>query len=245
MCYSDDARPPLPPVSGAAQDAGDLVLTSGDGSLVDAFFATPDRPSSAGMVVMPDVRGLHAFYKELAVRFADAGMHAIAFDYFGRTAATHDRGEDFPFAEHVEKLQFPTVAEDAKAATTWLREHAGVTSVFCVGFCMGGAMAWRQSAADPSMNGCIGFYGVPSRVADVQAQMRAPILILAAGQDFTPVQEVERWAGEVRSNGVDVEMHVYPDAPHSFFDRSFDQHAGACADAWERVLDFVARRSSA
>ena len=37
------------------------------------------------------------------------------------------------------------------------------------------------------------------------------------------------------------ELVTYPDAPHSFFDRKADQYADASADAWRRVLDFVAQ----
>ena len=35
----------------------------------------------------------------------------------------------------------------------------------------------------------------------------------------------------------------YEGAPHSSFDRRFDEHAGAFADARERVLAFIARRT--
>jgi carboxymethylenebutenolidase len=68
-------------------------------------------------------------------------------------------------------------------------------------------------------------------------------LILAAGQDFTPVDQVEAFADKARQSGVDVEMHVYPDAPHSYFDRGFEQHREACDDSWRRILDFVKRQS--
>jgi carboxymethylenebutenolidase len=73
--------------------------------------------------------------------------------------------------------------------------------------------------------------------------MRAPLLILAAGQDFTPVEETGKFAAQVRDAGVEAEVHVYPDAPHSFFDKTFAQHAADCADAWERMLSFMARHS--
>jgi carboxymethylenebutenolidase len=38
-------------------------------------------------------------------------------------------------------------------------------------------------------------------------------------------------------------MNVYPDAPHSFFDRTFAEHKAACDDAWRRMLDFVKKNS--
>src|SRR5438105_8520414 len=73
MCHGDSSRPPLPPISGAAADQGDFVLTSADGTEFAAYFARASKPTGAGMVVMPDVRGLHTFYKELAVRFTETG----------------------------------------------------------------------------------------------------------------------------------------------------------------------------
>jgi carboxymethylenebutenolidase len=246
MCYADDARPPLPPVRGGASDHGELVLQSADGTRFGAFYAHPDQASDVGMIVLPDVRGLHDFYRELAQRFAEAGMHSIAIDYFGRTAGIGARPEDFPFREHVDQMQPERTGEDIAAAAAWLRSlsNGTVKSVFTVGFCMGGALSWRQSASSTGLAGCVGFYGVPSRVADQVPQMRSPLLILAAGKDFTPVEEVERFAESVREVGTEAELHVYPEAPHSFFDRSFAEHEEACADSWRRILDFVGRHSS-
>jgi carboxymethylenebutenolidase len=241
VCYSDDARPPLPPVRGGATEHGELRLTSADGTEFDAYFAHPDEPSNRAMVVLPDVRGLHDFYKELARRFAEAGMHSIAIDYFARTAPDSYRGEDFPFREHVDKLDQRSLNEDIGAAVARIREVPSVRSVFTVGFCMGGAVSWGQSASGYDLAGCIGFYGVPSRVANRIPRMESPLLILAAGQDFTPVEEVEKFAADVRAAGTEAELHVYPDAPHSYFDRAFDDHAEACADSWRRILDFVDR----
>jgi carboxymethylenebutenolidase len=44
--------------------------------------------------------------------------------------------------------------------------------------------------------------------------------------------------------GREHEMVVYPGAPHSFFDRAFDQWRDACAHAWRRILDFIDRHST-
>ena len=245
MCYGDDARPPLPPVRGGADDSGPMTLTASDGTELMAYYAHPDQPSNKGMVVMPDVRGLHSFYQELAVRFAEAGFHAVAIDYFARTADSPDRGEDFPFMDHVAQMKPENVDADVAAATAWLRglPGAGVTAVFTVGFCMGGGLSWAQSASGLGLAGNIGFYGVPSRVEDRIGSMQSPLLILAAGKDFTPVEQVEQFAGKVRDHGVEVQMQVYPDAPHSFFDRAFDANREACEDAWRQILEFTGRHS--
>lgn len=241
MCYSDDARPPLPPIGGAATDKGDIRLTSADGTRLMAYYARAAEPIGAGMVILPDVRGLHHFYKELAERFAEAGIDAVAIDYWARTAPNDERGEDFPYQQHMEKARPETIDADARAAIEWLQSRDGgtVNAVFTVGFCFGGSNSWRQSATQPGIAGAIGFYGRPSIVRPYIDRMKAPILMLVAGADFTPTAEFEKFAADLTDRGVEVEMQVYEGAPHSFFDRTFGQWEDACIDAWRQIFDFV------
>src|SRR2546428_8902335 len=91
MCYRDDARPPLPPISGAAADHGDLVLTSSDGTQFDAYFARASQPTGAGMFVLPDVRGLHQFFQDLTQPFAESGFTRTSISYFARNAGRRTR----------------------------------------------------------------------------------------------------------------------------------------------------------
>src|SRR6267143_2111368 len=192
MCYSDDARPPLPPVGGAASDHGDMTLAASDGNKLMAYFARAAKPTGAGIVVMPDVRGLHHFYKERAQRFAEAGIDAVAIDYFGRTAETGDRSEGFEYMPHIEKTTPEGISADVAAAVAHLRTKEGgaVKSVFTVGFCFGGSSSWNQSALQPRLNGAIGFYGRPPRTEPYIAKMKAPLLLLVAGADGATPTEV-------------------------------------------------------
>jgi carboxymethylenebutenolidase len=239
MCYTDDARPPLPPVGGAASDHGDIHLTAADGNRLMAYYARAEQPSGAGIVVMPDVRGLHGFYKELAQRFAEAGVDAVAIDYFGRTAGDGPRDESFEYRPHLAETTPEGISADVRAAVEYLRTEEGDVSVFTVGFCFGGAHSWRQSAAGHGLAGAIGFYGRPESVRDVIPKMEAPLLLLVAGADFTPQEEFQRFDRELSEAGVPHRMVVYEGAPHSFFDRGFAEHEQAAADAWRQMLDFV------
>ena len=246
MCYSDEARPPLPPIGGAAADQGDLTLTSADGTRFMAYFARASKPTGAGMVVMPDVRGLHHFYKELAQRFAEAGVDAVAIDYFGRSAGKGDRSESFEYMPHIEKMTPEGLAGDVAAAIAYLKSRDGgaVKSTFTVGFCFGGSSSWDQSALNPELNGCIGFYGRPGRSEPYISKMKAPLLLLVAGSDAaTPVEVSNEFERKLAAAGVPNEMHIYEGAPHSFFDRTFDQWKDAGDDAWRRILAFVRKYS--
>jgi len=246
MCHSDESRPPLPPISGAASDQGDIVLTSADGTRFAGYFARAEQPTGAGMVVMPDVRGLHQFYKDLAVRFAETGTDAVAIDYFGRTAGIGDRSEAFEYMPHVEKTTNESIAADVGAAIAYLRSSEGgaVKSVFTVGFCFGGSNSWNQSAFHPDLNGCIGFYGRPARSEPFISKMKARLLLLVAGADAATTPEQSReFEAKLSAAGVPHEMHVYEGAPHSFFDRRYAEWKDACDDAWRRILDFVKKYS--
>src|SRR5436309_9831387 len=73
MCYDDNARPPLPPSEAGAAHGEDIVLEAADGNRFAAYAAQPGKPTGAQILIFPDVRGLHQFYKELALRFAEIG----------------------------------------------------------------------------------------------------------------------------------------------------------------------------
>ncbi len=241
MCYPDGARPPLPPIRGGAGDQGDLVLTAADGNRFLAYAARATQPTGAGMVVLPDVRGLYSFYKELAQRFAEAGVDAVAIDYFGRTAGLGDRGNAFDAMLHTKQTTPDGIDADVAAAVAYLRSDKGgaVRSVFTVGFCFGGGNSWRQSASQPGLAGAIGFYGVPARVRDLVLRMKAPLLLLVAGADHTPQEEFFAFDRELNAAHLPHRMIVFEGAPHSFFDRTFEQHRNASAEAWRQMLDFI------
>src|SRR2546422_11181031 len=135
MCFDRDSLPPIPVISGAAVSHDDLVLEAADGNRIAAFAATPDEPATTGIVILPDVRGLYRFYEELALRFAERGYPAVAFDYFGRTAGVEKRDDDFDYVPHLEKVTAQEIQNDVGAAVGKLRD-LGVKNVFTVGFCM-------------------------------------------------------------------------------------------------------------
>ena len=257
MCHSDESSPPAAPGAVGAVRAGthgEIVLEAADGNRFGAYFAgqasgavVAERPL-AGVVIMPDVRGLHGFYRELAERFAEIGVNAVAIDYFGRTAGIGDRSEGFDFEPHVKATTPEGVAADVRAAADYLRtpEGGGVSSVFSVGFCFGGGYSWRQSADTPGLAGAIGFYGRPALAVDAIESLRAPLLMLLGGADLRlPAADAEALAAAAEQRGVQAEVIVYPGAPHSFFDRTGDANREACDDSWVRIRAFLDAHTAA
>jgi carboxymethylenebutenolidase len=247
MCFDDDSFPPIPVISGAAVSHEDLELEAADGNRFAAFAALPDEPSGIGIVILPDVRGLYRFYEELALRFAERGYAAIAFDYFGRTAGVEKRGDDFEYMPHVQAVKPAEIQADVAASVAWLRDH-GTSTVLTVGFCMGGRHSWLSAAGGHDLAGAVGFYGRTREGPDgspgpIQraADMECPILALQAGDDANITAEDNAAFDEaLREAGVSHEVVTYPGAPHSFFDRKQEDFAEASEDAWQRVLSFIA-----
>lgn len=242
MCYSDDARPPLPPIMGGSTDDQELVLTASDGNRLKAYAARAARPSGAGVVIIPDPRGVAPFYKELTRRFAEAGIDTVVVDYLSRSAGLGERPADFDYRAHIGKTTTESIATDVAAGVAYLRSQPGgkELSMFTVGFCFGGAMSWRQSADQPGLAGVIGFYGVPSRVRDAIPRMKAPVLLLLGGEDHaTTPQDFEQFDRELTEAGVPHKKVVYDGAPHSFFDRTYEEHKAASENAWRQVLSFI------
>jgi carboxymethylenebutenolidase len=239
MCFDLDSAPPIARLIGAAVEHEELVLESADGTRFAAFAALPEAPSGIGVVVLPDVRGLYRFYEELALRLAERGHAAVAIDYFGRTAGVSKRDESFEYGPHVQQTTEEGIQADVAAAIAWLRDH-GARSVFTLGFCFGGKNSWLAAASGHELAGAIGFYGRPP--VERAADMKAPILALQAGADGHILPEHnEAFDAALTAAGVPHELVVYDGAQHSFFDRKHEEYAEASADAWERVLVFLAQ----
>ena len=254
MCFDCDSRPPeLPadllrrPVSGGAA-AELLTLTSVDGTEFSAALAESAESREPGVVIIPDIRGIYRFYIELAERFAEAGHHAIAFDYYGRTAGLGPRDDEFDYGPHREQVKLDQALDDLAATAAELRRRTESGPPATVGFCFGGSLSFVAGASpDLDLAGVVGLYGVLDRsrfdghgVLTQAADIERPVLGLFGGADQAiPQEQIDEFESQLGSAGVGYEIHVYPGAPHSFFDRKQDEFAEESEDAWRRILGFL------
>jgi carboxymethylenebutenolidase len=249
MCFGPDSLPPVTRIAGAAVSHDEIELEATDGNRFAAFEATPEEPNGIGVVVLPDVRGLYRFYEELALRFAERGYHAVALDYFGRTAGVAKRDDDFEYSEHVAQTTPEGIQADIRAAVEHLRPRT--RAVFTVGFCFGGRNSWLAAASGHSLAGAVGFYGMPGErdgaagPTQGAGELEAPILALQAGDDPHITADLNQaFEQALAEAGVEHELVTYEGAPHSFFDRRNEEFAEASEDAWQRVLDFLERHAA-
>src|SRR6266511_1139021 len=215
MCHPPTSLPPdlpadLPLIFGGA-GGSDVVLTSEDATRFRAYLAKAGD-GERGVVIAPDVRGLHPFYEELAERFASAGLPDIA------SAIGHLRGATDTRIVFV--VGFCMGGRQAFYASAEHVELAGVIGFY-------GRLSTRE-----------GEEGTAPK--DRVHRMRAPILGLFGGADpGIPETDVGAFDDALKKAGVRHHFVTYPGAPHSFFDRTFVEHRDACDDAWRRVLGFM------
>ena len=258
MCFDHDSRPPITPIAGGAIDGSLETISARDGNRFAAFRARPDAAARAAVVILPDVRGLHPYYEELALRFAERGIEAVAIDWFGRTAGAERRGPDFEYMPHVERTTWAGISADLEAAVTALRGDPGSDderpqAVFTIGFCMGGRMSFLAATLGLDLAGVIGLYGTlagPWRndapaPLDLAGSFEAPVLGLFGGADAgITADAVAAFDAALGAAGVDHRIVTYPGAPHSFFDRKAAEFAAESEAAWTEVLSFIERQTA-
>jgi carboxymethylenebutenolidase len=255
MCFDHDSRPPIAPIAGGAIDGAIVEVTARDGNRFAAFRARPSSPGRSAVVILPDVRGLHPYYEELSLRFAERGIDAIAIDWFGRTAGAEQRGADFDYAPHVTQTTWAGISADIEAAVTAVRGDPGSDdeqpqAVFTLGFCMGGRMSFLAATLGLDLAGVIALYGTLAGAwrndapapLDLVGSFEAPVLGLFGGADQgITADQVAAFEAALGATGLHHRIVTYPGAPHSFFDRKAAEFAAESEAAWGEILDFIGR----
>jgi carboxymethylenebutenolidase len=108
-----------------------------------------------------------------------------------------------------------------------------VKSLYAVGFCFGGAISYLQAASGLGYAGVIRFYGWPlclkrwpdrPKPIDAVDRYKCPVLSIFGGADEgIPKADVDQFEAACKRAGVRHDSTVYPGAPHSFFDRKYDE----------------------
>lgn len=249
MCFDRGSSPPLLAGDHAIASSGLVTLDSSDGTRFGAFEAAPEGEAEATVLILPDVRGLHPYYEELACRFAQHGFRSLAIDYFGRIAgAPGTRADDFPYSEHMDGVTYAGLRTDIRAAVEHLRSAGSGHPIFTIGFCFGGKVSFLAGTFGLGLSGVIGLHAglgprndVPSP-KDVAAEIRSPVLGLFGGADPSiPPEAIAEFGAALDAAGVEHRFVSFPGAPHSFFDRKFSDFEEQNAAAWQEVLAFVGR----
>ncbi len=224
---------------------GEMVQFPNNGGTTDGYLSIPGGGNGAGIIVIQEWWGLVDHIKEVCDRFASEGFVALAPDlYHGKTTKSPDEAGKLMMAMRIDEAE-----KDLRAAADYLAIQDSTTSkkIGVVGFCMGGALALYTATKNPKIGACVVFYGGHPKVKPDLPNLHAPMLGLYADRDdfVTPdsVRELER---KLKDLGKEVEVKIYPDADHAFFNDARPEvyNAGAAADAWQRTVEFLRKNLS-
>lgn len=139
-----------------------IPALDGEGA-IPAYVARPDADGSRAIIVIPEIFGVNAGIREKCEDWAAEGYLAIAPDIFWRFAPGVELDPDVEaelqqafgyFGQYDADLG----VQDIEAAIRWLHGQ-GATKVGCVGFCLGGRLAY-MAATRTDVNASVGYYGV-------------------------------------------------------------------------------------
>ena len=133
-----------------------------------------------------------------------------------------------------------TYIPDLQATMSYLRGRTDVipTAIGAIGFCMGGRLSGTLATTGAKLAAASIFYG-PIPPLEGVPNIRCPMEGHYGSEDPSVTSRVPQLDAAMKAAGKDFAYFVYEGAPHSFFDRSFEEHEEACDDAWRRILAFV------
>jgi carboxymethylenebutenolidase len=243
---SDILRPGGPSVAEIATQK--ITLAVADGSTMDAYVARPaNHGKYPAILVFQEAFGVTAHIRDIAERFAKAGLVAIAPELFHRTAAP---GAEIAYNDTSTAMQHARAGSteqlvlDIRSAYEWLTKDSGVHTdrIASVGFCMGGRASFLACAKVP-LQAAISFYGggiAPTLLPHV-AELRAPILFFWGGKDKHIGQDqIRAIVDECKRVGKPYVNVEFSEADHAFFrDVGPAYHPGAASLAWNLTEAFL------
>jgi len=188
----------LPKVANAAAVTDSEVTVKTPDGTADCYFVHPATGTAPGVLIWPDIFGLRPAFRQMGKRLAESGYSVLVVNPFYRVkkAPTADKGAATPIPDLLplaQALNETTHMTDAKAFIGWLDQQPSVAKnrkIGTQGYCMGGPMAFRTSAAVPDRVGAVAsFHGgglvtnMPNSPHLQASKTKAQFLIAIASND--------------------------------------------------------------
>lgn len=225
-----------------AANGKQVTYKSGDENVTGMLYEPQGKGPFPAIVVIHEWWGLNDWVKDQASKLADQGYVTLAVDlYRGHVATTADEAHEL-----MRGVPEDRATRDLLAASSYLRSSKNVKAekVGAVGWCMGGGYSLDLAVNDPKLAAAVINYGHLATEPATLQKIHAPILGLFGGKDRgIPVEDVQKFAAELKKQGKTVDITVYPEAGHAF--ENPNNKAGYRADdaaaAWDRTVKFFAK----
>jgi carboxymethylenebutenolidase len=219
------------------QDIADRIATAGYLAFVPDLYA---HGGSRPAPLAPDrIDALKRFADTLpAGGLGDGAVRAQALEKLPETE--RERVEESMAALSAGMNAPDQFVTDLRGAVAHLRDHPDCNGqIGAIGFCLGGGLAGLLACDEPALRAAVAFYGTPP-ASDRVGGIACPVLGIYGGKDHRITDAVPAFADAMQAAGKRFDHHVYPRAPHAFFNDTRPAYrVRASRDAWARTLGFL------
>ncbi|TAD84264.1 MAG: dienelactone hydrolase family protein [Sphingomonadales bacterium] len=140
-----------------------IPTLDGDASF-GAYVAQPEGTPRAAIIVIQEIFGVNPGIRQKCDKLAAEGYVAVAPDLFWKLQPATSLDPDIEAEFHTAldlmgKFDQDTGIRDIEATIHHIRRTLGVAKVGCVGYCLGGRLAF-MTAARTDIDASVGYYGV-------------------------------------------------------------------------------------
>lgn len=185
------------------------------------YLAAPEAPAKAAVIVIQEIFGVNPGIRQKCDKLAAEGYLALAPDLFWRmeSGISLDPDVEAEFQQALDwmgKFDQDAGIRDIQAAINYLRADHGIAKVGCVGYCLGGRLAF-MTAARTDITASVGYYGVgiDGLLGEKDAIAGPVMLHIPTADGFVPA-ETQAAMHEGLGDHPKVTLHDYEGLDHGF-----------------------------
>lgn len=197
-----------------------IPTLEGDASF-GAYVARPEGAPKGAIIVIQEIFGVNPGIRQKCDKLAAEGWLAVAPDLFWRLKPGIELDPDVQ-AEFTQALDWmgqfdqDTGIRDIEATIHHIRRTLGVAKVGCVGYCLGGRLAY-MTAARTDIDASVGYYGVgiDGLLGEKHAIAKPLMLHIPTADGFVP-PETQAAMHTALDDHPRVTLHDYEGLDHGF-----------------------------
>jgi len=225
-----------------------VPITANDGGRFTGYLARPKVGKGPGIVLIQEIFGVNAVMRGIADWYAGRGFLVLCPDLFWRQKPGVELSDRSPAewqqgVAYMKGMVQDAAVADVAAALDLVRSHPGGNGkAGCVGYCMGGRLAFL-AAARLAPDASVGYYGVGiERLLGEAASIRTPLMLHIAGRDAHCPVPAQVQIEEALAGRPGITLHHYRDSDHAFARVGGEHYEPAMAELADlRSLEFFVR----
>lgn len=186
-----------------------------------AYVARPEGSPRGAIIVIQEIFGVNPGIRQKCDKLAAEGWLAVAPDLFWRlqpeTSLDPDVESEFQAAlDLMGKFNQDIGIDDIEATIHHIRRTLGVARVGCVGYCLGGRLAY-MAAARTDIDASVGYYGVGiDGLLDEKHAIANPLMLHIPTEDGFVSRETQAAMHAGLGDHPRVTLHDYEGLDHGF-----------------------------